>query len=63
MKHQTNIWSLLIAFAIIGIVLMVAFTGNIAVRTSTLDTQNKIEDIKMRIETQNHSREINNENK
>jgi len=63
MKHRTNPWTLLIAFAITGIVLMATFSGSIAVRTSTLATQNKIEDIKMRVETQDHSKGVNNENK
>ena len=54
MKHQTSFWTLMIGAAIMSIMLMMAMSGNIAVKASTLATKNKIESMKMRAENNNY---------
>jgi len=67
MRPKSNPWVLLIGAAIMGIMLLASFGGNIAVKTHTLATQNKINDIKMNSEFKQAEMpmtvEVTNENK
>lgn len=47
MRPKSNPWVLLIGAAIMGIMLLASFGGNIAVQTHKLATQNMIDEIKM----------------
>lgn len=46
-RHQCNPWVLLIGVGIIGVLMMVFFSGTIAVQTHKLATQNQVEEVKM----------------
>jgi uncharacterized membrane protein len=50
MRPKSNPWVLLIGAAIISVMLMAGFGGNVAVKTHTLATQNKIDAMKMKSE-------------